>query len=129
MRNFRTAAVAAATAVAVSFAGTTVATAQSSTEAPAASDAATATEAPTLSSKLGDATNADNNVIGTDLLGSSTKDENGKELAADSEWALIWRDATYAAVAAGVVGALIAAYNYAVYNHIVPSHILDPIFR
>lgn len=128
MRNFRTAAVAAATAVAVSFAGTTVATAQSSNEAPA-SDAAQATKAPTLSSKIGDDTNADNNVIGTDLLGSSTKDANGKELAADSEWALIWRDATYAAVAAGVVGAVIAAYNYAVYNHILPGHILDPIFR
>lgn len=127
MRNFRTAAIAAATAVAVSFAGTTVATAQSSTEAPA-SAAATETKAPTLSSKVGGEVEAKDPVTGGALLGSSTGDKD-KTAGETPEWSLIWRDATYAALAAGVVGAVIAAYNYAVYNHILPGHILDPIFR
>lgn len=104
MRNFRTAALAASTAVAVSFAGTAVASAS-------------------LSSEVGDKVEADDRVTGVDLLGSETNDKN------NPEWSMIWRDVTYAGIAVSVIGAIIGAYNFAVYNNIVPGHFLDPMFR
>lgn len=147
MRNFRTAAVAAATAVAVSFAGTSVAFAQSSEETGTSEntnstssqnqdqDADTNPDADNEgddanglssigggSSKIGDQTEADTPVTGVDLIGNETDDEN------NPSWGMIWRDGTYASLAAGVVGAIIAAYNFAVYNGILPNHILDGFF-
>lgn len=116
MRNFRTAAIAAATSATVAFSGATVATAADA-EAPATE------KYPTLSSKVGEKTDAGTPVKGVDLLGTEVND------AANPEWAKIWRDATYAGLAVGVLGAIIGMYNYAVYNNIIPQHFLDPMFN
>lgn len=143
MRNFRTAAVAAATAVTVAFGGTAIASAQTD-DKPANNDTivenqdvtkdATSSEIsealsskddkyPTLSSKFGAVTDNEKKVTGEDLLGKEKHDET------NPQWAKIWRDGTYALIGTTIAGALIAAYNFAVYNHILPNHILDPIFN
>ncbi len=130
MRNFRTAAVAAATAVTVALSGTAIASAQSEpdqkpTTSSKISEALSSEseEGKTLSSKVGDATDGDEEVAGANLLGKRTDDAN------NPEWAKIWRDGTYALIGTSIAGALIAAYNFAVYNHILPNHILDPMFN
>lgn len=143
MRNFRTAAVAAATAVTVAFGGTAIASAETG-EKPAENNKivenqdvtkdATSSEIskalsskdedyPTLSSKLGAVTDNKEKAKGTDLFGKEVNDEN------NPQWSKIWRDGTYALIGTTIAGALIAAYNFAVYNHILPNHILDPIFN
>lgn len=96
MRNFRTAAVAAATATTVAISGTAVASA-------------------TLSSEIGAKTEADKTVTGEDLLGSSVKDET------NPEWAKIWRDTTYVGMATASIAVVVAAYNFAVYNGMIPD--------
>ncbi|HCT9180197.1 TPA: hypothetical protein OUB66_001042 [Corynebacterium aurimucosum] len=133
MRNFRTAAVAAATAASVAFAGTSVAFAaesQNDNENTTSSQLSSAIgEAnkdksdETLSSKIGSQLDKEDPAYGDKLLGKETDDEN------NPAWAKIWRDGTYAALGTAIAGALIAAYNFAVYNNIVPQHVLDPIFR
>lgn len=133
MRNFRTAAVAASTAVAVAFGGATAASAEDAPvkEENLSSNLSSAFdnykeqdgEFVTLSSKWGAATQADKEVIGGNLLGERTHDES------NALWSKIWRDGTYALLGTAAAGAVIAAYNYAVYTGIVPQHILDPIFR
>lgn len=133
MRNFRTAAVAASTAVAVAFGGAAAASAEEATvkEENLSSNLSSAFdkykeldgEFETLSSKWGAATEADHEVIGGNLLGERTHDER------NALWSKIWRDGTYALLGTAAAGAVIAAYNYAVYTGIVPQHILDPIFR
>lgn len=143
MRNFRTAAVAAATAVTVAFGGTAIASAETG-EKPAENNKivenqdvtkdATSSEIsealsskdedyPTASSKLGAVTDNKEKAKGTDLFGKKVNDE------ANPQWSKIWRDGTYALIGTTIAGALIAAYNFAVYNHILPNHILDPIFN
>ncbi|ART21049.1 hypothetical protein CBE89_05685 [Corynebacterium striatum] len=117
MRNFRTAAVALATATTVAFGGVSAASA-------AEPDTQSQSSSFTGSSKLGDRLNADEEVAGTDLLGKETNDENN-----DATWSLVWRDGTIAAGIVAAIGGLIAAYNHAVYTGILPQHILDPIFR
>lgn len=131
MRNFRTAAVAAATAASVAFAGTSVAfAAEAETENTSSSDLSSAydqvqddNESPTLSSKWGKALDKDDKVTGEDLLGEEKEDDT------NPAWAKVWRDSTYAALGTAIAGALFAAYNFAVHNNIVPAHLLDPIFR
>ena len=133
MRNFRTAAVAASTAVAVAFGGAAAASAEDAPvkEENLSSNLSSAfdnykqqdSEFETLSSKWGAATDADREVIGGNLLGERTDDEN------NPLWSKIWRDGTYALLGTAAAGAVIAAYNYAVYTGIVLQHILDPIFR
>lgn len=133
MRNFRTAAVAASTAVAVAFGGAAAASAEDAPvkEENLSSNLSSAfenykeqdDEFETLSSKWGAATEADQEVIGGNLLGERTHDES------NALWSKIWRDGTYALLGTAAAGAVIAAYNYAVYTGIVPQHILDPIFR
>ena len=132
MRNFRTAAVAAATAASVAFAGTSVAFAAEDTEETTlSSELSSANEKvkeddsdATLSSKWGDATDADTKVTGADLFGKNTADDT-----TNPPWAKAWREGTYAALGTAIAGALAAAYNFAVYNNIVPAHVLDPFFR
>lgn len=131
MRNFRTAAVAAATAASVAFAGTSVAFAAETEETTLSSELSSANDEvkendsdQTLSSKWGDATGADKKVAGADLFGENTADGTTNET-----WTEIWREGTYAALGTAIAGALAAAYNFAVYNHIVPAHVLDPFFR
>lgn len=154
MRNFRTAAVAAATAVTVAFGGAAVASADtpSTNEGTSSSSSAKNEDANkgTSSSAKDENTNEGSSKSFTQLgkkwgaweEGKDgkpvVKPENqvtgqdlfGKEKAKDNaKWAEIWRDGTFAALGTAVAGALIAAYNFAVYNNFVPAHVLDPIFR
>ena len=132
MRNFRTAAVAAATAATVAFGGVAVASAEDTTNERASlaenpssvikDTKADDAEYPTLSSKIGANADKDQKVTGHNLLG----EEKGKN---NPRWGEIWRDGTVALGITSAIGALIGAYNYAVYNGILPQHILDPIFR
>ena len=131
MRNFRTAAVAAATAVSVAFAGTSVAfAAEGENEDNLSSVISSAgdkvkennDEDATLSSKWGEALDADKGVNGADNFGKVTDEDR-------APWAKVATAGLYTAIGTAVASALVAAYNFAVYNHIVPSHVLDPIFR
>lgn len=127
MRNFRTAAVAAATAATVAFGGVAVASAD---ERPSLGQNLSSVfdgvkndegEYPTLSSKFGANADKDQQVTGHDLLGEKKGENNPL-------WGEIWRDGTVALGITSAIGALIGAYNYAVYNGFIP-HVLDPIFR
>lgn len=122
MRNFRTAAVAAATAATVAFAGTTTAFAQEENTEQKSSFGSSISDWGKDLDSVDEDGNA-NPVTGVDLFGSSVDDEN------NPEWAKVWRDGTYAIAGTAVIGAIIGAYNYAVYNNIIPQHFLDPIFR
>ena len=131
MRNFRTAAVAAATAVSVAFAGSSVAfAAEGENEDNLSSVISSAgdevkenkDEDATLSSKWGEALDADKGVTGADNFGKET-DPNR------APWAKVATAGLYTAIGTAVASALVAAYNFAVYNNIVPGHVLDPIFR
>ena len=128
MRNFRTAAVAAATAASVAFAGTSVAFAAETEETTLSSELSSAYDEvkaddsdASLSSKWGDATDADQDVAGADLFGENVADDT-----TNPTWAKAAREGLYGTA---IAGALIAAYNFAVYNKIVPAHVLDGIFR
>ena len=140
MRNFRTAAVAAATAVTVAFGGTAIASAETTENnetivenQDVAKDATSSDifnalssnddKYPTLSSKVGAVTDNKVPAKGTDGFGEVVNDDT------NPQWFKIWRDGTYALIGTSVAGALIAAYNFAVYNHILPNHILDPMFN
>lgn len=132
MRNFRTAAVAAATALTVALSGTAIASAEENlSEDPKSSSIGS------LSSQWGKELGAwtegedgkpviknDNQVSGVDLLGSEKADD--KDLP---DWAVLFRDATIAGGVLSLVGGLIAAYNYAVFNGILPGHIFDGLFK
>lgn len=133
MRNFRTAAVAAATAVSVAFAGTSVAfAAEGENEDNLSSVISSAgdkvkennDEDATLSSKWGKALGVEEQptVTGADNFGKET-DPNR------APWAKVATAGLYTAIGTAVASALVAAYNFAVYNNIVPGHVLDPIFR
>ena len=141
MRNFRTAAVALATATTVAFGGVSAASAadlEDGGKPYGSSNWGASAEAgieagkkvsendnkeQSLSSKWAGETEGTKPAQGQKLLGSSVDDET------NPLWAKLWRDGTYAALAASVIGGLIAAYNQAVYTGILPQHILDPIFR
>ena len=141
MRNFRTAAVAAATAVAVSFTGITAASAQddqqhennessfvegssvlSSEDAQSHLSSETTEESPNLSSKIGDLMNADKNTSGSDLFGEEQGPEGEGDIT-NPGWARLWRDGNIVAAIGTVVGGIIAAYNYGVYNGFFPHFI------
>ena len=132
MRNFRTAAVAAATAATVAFGGVAVASAEDTTNDRASLGENLSSvikdtkddngEYETLSSKIGANADKDQQVTGHALLGEEKDKDNPR-------WGEIWRDGTVALGITSAIGALIGAYNYAVYNGILPQHILDPIFR
>ncbi|WP_299038886.1 hypothetical protein [uncultured Corynebacterium sp.] len=132
MRNFRTAAVAAATAVTVAFGGTAVASA----ETPSTNENTTSSSSSSSSlTQLGKDWRAwtegedgkpvvtpDDQVTGEDMFGTETSENI-------PEWASNWKKGATALGITSIVGAIIGAYNYAVYTGIVPQHILDPIFR
>ncbi|WP_347305907.1 hypothetical protein [Corynebacterium sp. SA-MJD20WY100] len=120
MRNFRTAAVALATATTVAFGGVSAATAAETENTGALSAAAKGASSEgegSLSSKAGNATGADTPANGRDLLGSSVNDEK------NPQWAQLWRDTTYVGVAAAAVSVAAATYNFAVYNGVIPDYI------
>lgn len=140
MRNFRTATVAAATAVAVSFTGITAASAEeqntdskssfvegsaklSSEEKQEILSSENTDESPNLSSKIGKVMNADEDASGSEFLGSSkgNKEDNGD--ITNPGWARLWRDGNVVAAIGTVVGGIITAYNYGVYNGFFPHFI------
>ncbi|AKK02040.1 hypothetical protein [Corynebacterium epidermidicanis] len=108
MRKFRNAALAGATAVALTFGATSVANA-------------------TLSSEIGAAWNADQPVNGRDVFGSTTLEvgeqgtlEDGTEYTFP-EWAGNMRAITYAGIAIASLAAIAApVYNFIAYNNILP---------
>ena len=135
MRKFRTAAVAAATAVTVAFAGTTVASAAEAVEGSGLTDAqvqeelqkdATSSEMSSalssegdgsLSSKLGGVTDGNITGNGADAFGST------KNPSQVPQWLDLWRGGTIAMVAAAAVSSAVAAYNYAVYSGNIPDYV------
>ena len=139
MRNFRTAAVAAATAFAVSFTGITAASAAETHEdsestavessSVLSSDRAKETlssddseKYPTLSSKFGDLMNAKEDTSGAEMNGE-VKGPEGEGDITNPGWARVWRDGNIVAAIGTVVGGIIAAYNYGVYNGFFPHFI------
>ena len=97
MRNFRTAAVAAATAASVAFAGTSVAFAAETEETTLSSELSSAYDEvkaddsdASLSSKWGDATDADQDVAGADLFGENVADDT-----TNPTWAKAAREGLY----------------------------------
>ena len=132
MRNFRTAAVAAATAVTVAFGGTAVA---SAAESSSTNENTTSSSSSSSFTQLGKKKGAwsegqdgkpvvkpENQVTGEDMWGTEISETI-------PEWASDWKKGATALGITSVIGAIIGAYNYAVYNGIIPQHILDPIFR
>ena len=117
MRNFRTAAVATATAATVAFGGVAVASAEDTTNERASlgenlssgikDTKADKGEYPTLSSKIGANADKDQKVTGHDLLGKEKGENNPR-------WGEIWRDGTVALDINSAIGTLIGAYNYTV---------------
>lgn len=103
MPKFRNAALAATTAIALTFSGTTVAVAED-TEDTNQSSAAFASLSSGHSSQLGDATNADETITGNDALGKTTD-------FGDAEWAEIWANLTKVLGIGTVIGGIIAAVN------------------
>lgn len=134
MRNFRTAAVAAATAVTVAFGGVTVASAAENEQPSAIEKLSSGIENGSSATSIGKATEAwteedgkpvitaDNQITGEDGFGNEQKEIK-------PAWFDLWKGGTIAASVVAVIGGLIAAYNQAVYTGILPQHILDPIFR
>ena len=131
MRNFRTAAVAAATAVTVAFGGTAVASAEPSTTNENTTSSFSSSSLTQLGKKKGawsegedgkPVVKPEDQVTGEDMFGKETAE-------GIPEWASDWKKGATALGITSVIGAIIGAYNYAVYNGIIPQHILDPIFR
>ena len=131
MRNFRTAAVAAATAVTVAFGGTAVASAESSSTNENTTSSSSSSSFTQLGKKKGawsegedgkPVVKPENQVTGEDMWGTEISENI-------PEWASDWKKGATALGITSVIGAIIGAYNYAVYNGLIPQHILDPIFR
>lgn len=141
MRKFRTAAVTAVTAVALSFTGLTAASAEepdhqnsnssfvegssvlSSDRAQEVLSSDNSEQFPTLSSKFGELMNADEDVSGTEFLGSAKGNQQDNGDITNPGWARLWRDGNAVAVIGTIVGGAIAAYNYGVYHGYFPHFI------
>ncbi|MDO5032484.1 hypothetical protein [Corynebacterium sp.] len=139
MRKFRTAAVAAATAVSIAFAGTTVASAAGPVEGSDLTDeqvqdalkedadlsdmssALSSKGDASLSSKLGAVTDGQITGNGADAFGS-TKNESQVP-----QWLQIWRDGTFVMVAAAAVSTAVAAYNFAVHQGVIPDYVAQTL--
>ena len=121
MRKFRNATIAAATAVALTLSGTAVATAEDN-------DPQVGRTSVSMygSSQTGKEQNAwkegedgkpvvgtEQQVVGTDLLGSITADDNAK-------WAESWKTVTTVGIVGAITGAIIGAVNWLKYQGILP---------
>lgn len=156
MRNFRTAAVAAATAVTVAFGGTAVASAapentnEGTSSASNTNEGSSSNENSNEGSSSAENTNEGSSSSFTQLgkkWGAWEEGEDGKPVVTPDnqvtgedmwgtetdpnmpEWASKWKKGAIALGVSSVIGAIIGAYNYAVYNNIIPQHMLDPFFR
>ena len=113
MRKFRTASVAATTALALTFAGTSVAHADRD-RGKGHDDEVTISTSSELGKEWGawgededgrPVVDDEHKVTGTDLLGSSVSDDN-------PEWADNWRDMTYLGIAGSTIGGIFAGLNW-----------------
>ncbi len=142
MRNFRTAAIAAATAAAVAFGGTAVATAAPAQDTLSSKVKAFQKDNPnaSLSSAFGFATDAHDGLGAKNPDGSDNTDGKayatgndtfGQEIKDDQngQWVKLWREGTYGMIGTAIVGAIIAAANFALYNGILPQSILPDFLR
>ena len=129
MRNVRTAAVAAATALTVGLAGTSVATAQDT-------DVETGTQETTSSNLSSSAGGSSLSAIGHDQEAWQYDDEGnpvvenenlaygtdmfGETQAEGPAWAENWKDGTIVAIIGSILGAIIGAVNLGKYTGLLP---------
>lgn len=122
MRKFRNATIAAATAVALTLSGTAVATAQD--EDPQVGRTSVSMYGSSQTGKEQDAwwynpetgqneIRTDQQVVGTDLLGSTTADDNPK-------WSESWKTVTTVGIIGAITGAIIGAVNWLKFQGILP---------
>lgn len=126
MRKFRNATIAAATAVSLTFAGTTIASAQDGDDVQEDTSVRLSSGSSALGFDLGawseqdeDEDNPEAPIIrdedqasGGDLFGDETGD--------NPQWAETWRDFTTLGVVGAVVGAVIGGINWLKYQGILP---------
>lgn len=121
MRKFRNATIAAATAVALTLSGTAVATAEDND--PQVGRTSVSMYGSSQTGKEQDAwkegedgkpvVGTEQQVTGTDLLGSITADDNAK-------WAESWKTVTTVGIVGAITGAIIGAVNWLKYQGILP---------
>ncbi|MDO5513004.1 hypothetical protein [Corynebacterium sp.] len=121
MRKFRNASIAAATAVALTLSGTAVASAQD--DDPQVGRTSVSMFGSSQTGKEQDAwhegpdgtpvVGTDQQVVGTDLLGSITADDNPK-------WAESWKSITTVGVVGAIAGAIIGGINWLKFQGILP---------
>jgi len=121
MRKFRNATIAAATAVALTLSGTAVATAEDND--PQVGHTSVSMYGSSQTGKEQDAwkegedgkpvVGTEQQVVGTDLLGSTTHDDNPK-------WAESWKTVTTVGIVGAITGAIIGAVNWLKYQGILP---------
>ena len=121
MRKFRNATIAAATAVALTLSGTAVATAEDND--PQVGRTSVSMYGSSQTGKEQDAwkegedgkpvVGTEQQVVGTDLLGSITADDNPK-------WAESWKTVTTVGIVGAITGAIIGAVNWLKYQGILP---------
>ena len=124
MRNFRKAALAGATAVAVAFGSTAVATAAEQTDADQATETVTVQEKPTegegsLSSRIGAGLDKDQTAYGPALFGSSKGQEEGENETFEQQpaWAKLFYAASIFTAVSALVGLIVGpAYNFVVHG-------------
>lgn len=134
MRNFRNAAIAGVTAVAVAFGGSAVAVAQDTNNGTSSSftsgfgqpgDATPKDIATALSSEngfwaLGNITNRDTDAYLTDMYGKTVDDTKVPQ------WARIWRDLVNWLLLLTGIGAVIGALNFTFHEGYLPHPIPKP---
>lgn len=121
MRKFRNATIAAATAVALTLSGTAVATAEDND--PQVGRTSVSMYGSSQTGKEQDAwkegedgkpvVGTEQQVVGTDLLGSSTAEDNPK-------WSESWKTVTTVGIVGAITGAIIGAVNWLKYQGILP---------
>lgn len=124
MRNFRKAALAGATAVAVAFGSTAVATAEEHTGADKGTENVTVQEKPTegdgsLSSRIGARLEKDQTAYGPALFGSSKGEAEGEKETYDQQpaWAKAFHAISIFTAVSALVGLIVGpAYNFVVHG-------------
>ncbi|AGF72755.1 hypothetical protein [Corynebacterium halotolerans] len=129
MRKFRNAAIATATAVSLTFAGTTIAAAQDGDDVQDVQEDSSvrlSSGSSALGHDLGawseqdeDEENPEDPIIRDDDQASGS-DLLGEETGENPQWAEIWRDFTALGVVGAVVGAVIGGINWLKYQGILP---------
>ena len=124
MRNFRKAALAGATAVAVAFGSTAVATAAEQTDADQGTENVVVQEKPTegdgsLSSRIGAGLESDQTAYGPAIFGSSKGSEEGEKETYEQQpaWAKAFHAISIFTAESALVGLIVGpAYNFVVHG-------------